>query len=219
MFYLCLYIWNIAFCACILHQYLYIYIWIHIHMYTSYIKWRFLFRFTLVVRCSHTLCLSAYGLYQISIQKASLTSSRFLYGILFFLFTLEGLLLVCGSGTMHDTNWEKNKFIQIPTQRRQKIRSTTQKIVYQFLFFFRWFVRSFVHSCAICRCNVMKFGSVLRSINFYYDIHCLFSIRFSWCWLLGSMIKLCRIDFSKLMYRYAHLKFIPCSVRFGIRFD
>lgn len=66
---------------------------------------------------------------------------------------------------------------------------------------------------------VMKFGGVLRSINFYYDIHCLFSIRFSWCRLLGSMIKLCRIDFSKLMYRYAHLKLFHAQLKSRIRFD
>lgn len=136
----------------------------------------------------------------------------------FFLFTLEGLLLVCGSGTMHDTNGEKK--ISLSKYQRSAVKKSVaphRKLCTSFCSFFS--LRSLVHSCAICRCNVMKFGSVLRSINFYYDIHCLFSIRFSWCWLLGSMIKLCRIDFSKLMYRYAHLKFIPCSVRFGIRFD
>lgn len=123
-----------------------IHIYIRIHMHASYIKWRFLFRFTLVVRFSHTLCLSAYGLYQISIQKASLTSSRSLD--FFSRWSGRGYTFTCMIRACHARYQWNKKFIQIPTQRQQKIRNTHTHslhkencvpVSYSFFFFFRVF--------------------------------------------------------------------------------
>lgn len=74
------------------------------------------------------------------------------------------------------------KFVAVKQQQTDTMEKQRQKNI---LFFF----------CSVFPCScIMKFGGVLRSINFYYTIYslCIFSICFSCCRLLGSMIKLCR---------------------------